>query len=235
MLVDQCSLTAEEKLLLFAVSMFSCRPIPMRMVTEVSVMVAKASQKVHISTSLHSKLFQMHLMKWYPLPVILHPSRALNTQKQSTEPEFVYMPQYITRAIWKDMMSPRDKVMALSTSYMALRTLANNMSSSDTGFLRGLCSLLLEACELNYALMGKKCYQEVKKLYLHFHVKESTRMTDESKDHDYSVPYQKGKGLNHLIEQRTVVQLQAAVRGYLVRRQTKHKPARTQGKIGSPA
>ena len=63
MLVDQCSLTAEEKLLLFAVSMFSCSPIPMRMVTEVSVMVAKASQKVHISTSLHSKLFQMHLMK----------------------------------------------------------------------------------------------------------------------------------------------------------------------------
>jgi len=142
----------------------------MSMVTEVSLMIAKASQKLHISTSLHSKLFQMHVMKRYPLPVILHPS--LNTQKQSTEPEFVYMPQYIARAIWKDMMSPRDKVMALSTSFMALRTLANNTSSSDTGFLGGLSSLLLEVYELNYEMMGKKCYQEVYKLYLHFHVGE---------------------------------------------------------------
>ena len=155
-LVDQCSLTAEEKLLLFAVSMFSCSPIPMKMVTEVSSMIAKASQKLHISTSLHSKLFQMHLMERYPLPVILHPS--LNTQKQSTEPEFVYMSQYIAQAIWKDMMSPRDKVVALSTSFMALRTLADNTSSSDMGFLRGLSSLLLEVYELNYELMGKKCY-----------------------------------------------------------------------------
>ena len=68
------------------------------------------------------------------------------------------MPQYIARAIWKDMMSPRDKVMVLSTSFMALRTLADNMSSSDTGSLRGLCSLLLEAYELNYDKMGEKCY-----------------------------------------------------------------------------
>ena len=172
MLVEQCSLTAEEKLLLFAVSMFSCSPIPMSVVTEVSSMTAKASQKLHISTSLHSKLFQMHLLKRYPLPVIMHLS--LNTQKQSTEPEFVYMPQVIARAIWKDMMSPRDKVMALSTSYMVLRTLADNTSSSDVGwgFLGGLCSLLLEVYELNYELMGKKCYQEVYKLYFRFHVGE---------------------------------------------------------------
>ena len=172
MLVDQCSLTAEEKLLLFAVSMFSCSPILMSMVTEVSSMIAKASQKLHISTSLHSKLFQMHLMKRYPLPVIMHPS--LNTQKQSTEPEFVYMPQVIARAIWKDMMSPTDRAMALSTSYMALRTLAGNTRSSHVGwgFLGGLCSLLLEVYGLNYELMGKKCYQEVYKLYLRFHVGE---------------------------------------------------------------
>ena len=168
MLVDQCSLTAEEKLLLFAVSMFSCSPIPMSMVTEVSSMIAKASQKLHISTSLHSKLFQMHLMKRYPLPVIMHPS--LNTQKQSTEQEFVYMPQVIARAIWKDMMSPTDRAIALSTSYMSLHTLADNTSSSDVGwgFLGGLCSLLLEVYELNYELMGK----EVNKLYLRFHVGE---------------------------------------------------------------
>ena len=164
-LIDQCHLSAEEKLLLFAVSMFSCSPVPMSVVTEISSMIATASQKPHISTSLHSKLFQMQLMKRYPLPVILHPS--LGVQQLSTEPEFVYIPHYITRAIWKDMMSDRDKVMALTTMYMALRTLADNLGSSDVGFLTGLTSLLMELYELNYELMGKQCYQEVYKLYLH--------------------------------------------------------------------
>ena len=63
MLIGQCSLIAEEKLLLFAISLFGCCPIPMSMVTEVSLMIINASWKPHVSTSLHSKLFQMHLMK----------------------------------------------------------------------------------------------------------------------------------------------------------------------------
>ena len=165
-LIDQCSLSAEERLLLFAVSMFSCSPVPMSVVTEISSMIANATQKQHISTNLHSKLFQMQLMKRYPLPVILHPS--LGVQQPSTEPEFVYVPQYIAQAIWKDMMSDGDKVMALTTMYMALRTLADNLGSSDIGFLGGLSSLLVELYELNYELMGKQCYQEVYKLYLQF-------------------------------------------------------------------
>ena len=174
-LIDQCSLGAEEKLLLFAVSMFSCSPVPMSVVTELSSMIAKASQKPHISTGLNSKLFQMQLMKRYPLPVILHPS--LGVQQLSTEPEFVYVPQYIARAIWKDMMSDGDKVMALSTMYMALRTLADNLGSTDIGFFAGLTSLLVELYALNYELMGKQCYQEVYKLYLQFY----TRMEQQSK------------------------------------------------------
>ena len=138
----------------------------MSVVTEISSMIAKASQKQHISTSLHSKLFQMQLLKRYPLPVILH--CTLGVQQSSTEPEFVYIPQYIARAIWKDMMSDRDKVVALTTMYMALRTLADNPGSSDIGFLTGLTSLLMEMYELNYELMGKQCYQEVYKLYFQF-------------------------------------------------------------------
>ena len=164
-LIDQCSLSAEERLLLFAVSVVSCSPVPMSVITEISSMIAKASQKPHISTSLHSKLFQMQLMKRYPLPVILHPS--LSVQQPSTEPEIVYVPQYIARGIWKDMMSDKDKVMALTTMYIALRTLADNLGSSDIGFFAGFTSLLVELYELNYELMGKQCYQEVYKLYLH--------------------------------------------------------------------
>ena len=164
-LIDQCSLSAEEKLLLFAVSMFTCSPVLMSVVTEISSMIAKASHKPHISTSLHSKLFRMQLMKRYPLPVILPPS--LGVQQSSTEPELVYVPQCIARAIWKDMMSDKDKVVALTTMYVALRTLVDNLGRSDVGFLTGLTSLLVELYALNYERMGKQCYQEVYKLYLH--------------------------------------------------------------------
>ena len=176
-LIDQCHLSAEEKLLLFAVSMFSCSPVPMSVVTEISSMIAKASQKPHISTSLHSKLFQMQLMKRYPLPVILHPS--LGVQQSSTEPEIIYIPQYITRAIWKDMMSDKDKAMGLTTMYRALHTLADNLGSPDVGFLAGLISLLVELYELNYELMSKQCYQEVYKLYLHIDIgRKSTQHSE---------------------------------------------------------
>ena len=66
------------------------------------------------------------------------------------------------------MMSDEDKVVALTTMYMALRTLVDNLGSSDIGFLAGLTSLLMEMYELNYEMMGKQCYQEVCKLYFHF-------------------------------------------------------------------
>lgn len=166
-LIGQCSLNTEEKLLLFAMSIFSCIPIPMGVVTEVSSMILQASQKPHISTNVYSKLFQMQLVKRYPLPVILHPS--LGVQQSSTEPETVYVPQHIAQAIWKDMMSPLDKVVALSTMYKALCTLSDNQGSLEMGFLKGLSSLLVEMYECNYELMGKQCYKEVYKLYIRFH------------------------------------------------------------------
>ena len=166
-LIGQCSLDTEEKLLLFAMSIFSCIPVPMGVVTEVSSMILQASQKPHISTNVYSKLFQMQLVKRYPLPVILHPS--LGVQQSSTEPETVYVPQHIAQAIWKDMMSPLDKVVALSTMYKALCTLSDNQGSLEMGFLKGLSSLLVEMYECNYELMGKQCYKEVYKLYIRFH------------------------------------------------------------------
>jgi len=166
-LIGQCSLDTEEKLLLFAMSIFSCIPVPMGVVAEVSSMILQVSQKPHISTNLYSKLFQMQLVKRYPLPVILHPS--LGVQQSSTEPETVYVPQHIAQAIWKDMISPLDKVVALSTMYKALCTLSDNQGSLEMGFLKGLSSLLVEMYECNYELMGKQCYKEVYKLYIRFH------------------------------------------------------------------
>ena len=174
-LIDQCSLNAEEKLLLFAVSMCNCTPIPMGpipmgVVTEVSSMILQASQKPHISTNLHSRLFQMQLMKRYPLPVILHPS--LGVQQPSTEPEIVYVPQHVAQAVWKDTMSPVDKVVALSTMYKVLCTLADNQGSTEMGFLKGFSSLLMDMYEFNYELIGKQCYKEVYMLYLRFHTRK---------------------------------------------------------------
>ena len=136
------------------------------------------------------------------------------------------------------MMSPRDKVVALSTSFMALRTLADNTSSSDMGFLGGLCSLLLEVYELNYELMGKKCYQEVYKLYLHFHIGEKQQSIE-------AYPIEIVNLLQTLVRgylarkhfqrtKNTVIQLQAIVRGYLARQcfqQTKHAVIQLQAVV----
>ena len=63
--------------------------------------------------------------------------------------------------------------------YIALRTLADNLGSSDIGFFTELNSLLVELYELNYELMGKWCYQKVYKLYLHFSplLRQQSKMT----------------------------------------------------------
>ena len=159
-LVHDCSLNEEEEKLLFAMSVFSSIPIPMTMVTKVSSIIMKASKKLHISTKLHSNLLMMQLVERYPPPVILH--HSLSVQQLSAMPVFVYIPPYMVQTIWKDMMSDRDKVLALKRMHMALHTLTGNLSSSGIGFLRGLNSYLNE---LEYELMGVQCYQETHKLY----------------------------------------------------------------------
>ena len=163
-LVEQYNLSPEEHLLLFCLSIFSCSPVPMHVVLQLSAVIAKASNQPHLSGSLHSALFNLHLLRCYPAPVILHPSLTV----EDSEHEFLYVPELISRALWKDGMSNVDKAVTISTVYKALRALQPS-SGSDAVVLKslhGLCALLLEVCEQNYELVGKQCYQEVYRLLL---------------------------------------------------------------------
>ena len=157
------NLSGEERLLIFSLSMFHCCPIPMSVVQEISVLIAKASHQAHLAGSLHSKFLKLKFLRVYPTPIILHP--YLSSQ-QANQTEFVYVPQYLSSGIWKHIMSPMDKAVALGTVFKILSAMSTqDINTSRSLFILGLCSLLVEMSEVNYDLMGKKCYQEVFKLY----------------------------------------------------------------------
>ena len=163
-------LSHQERLLIFSLSMFHCYPIPMSVVQEISVLIAKASHQPHLAGSLPSKVLELKFLRDYPTPVVLHPS--LSSQQVNLKPEFVYVPQYLSSGLWKQIMKPADKVAALSTVFKALSAMNTQDSKTvEEPFILGLCSLLLEMFELNYDLMGKQCYQEVYKLFLSYCMK----------------------------------------------------------------
>ena len=167
-LVSQCMLSSEEQLLLQCLSIFSCSPIPMVVVVEISTIVAKAARKPHLANSLHRTLFSYHLLKRYPLPVVLHSSlKSVKASKTHTEPEFVYVPQIIAGAVWKDMMTSIDTAMTLGTAHRAFSNLSKNTATGvGLKFLSGICTLLKEMFELKYELMSKEGYQEMLKIHL---------------------------------------------------------------------
>ena len=161
-LINICQLSPEERLLLNTLCMFSCSPIPYSLVIEVSSLIAMATQQPHKAGTLSSKLLEMCLMKKYPSPVVLHPS--LTTEEHDPEPEFVYVPQYISRSIWKNL-EECDRVIALSTMFQALLVLFKIAQPLEACFLVGLCGLLLEMHEFDFPLMGEECYKTVHQLY----------------------------------------------------------------------
>ena len=168
-LIRQCNLTPEEQLLLFCLSNFSCSPIPTAYVTEIATIITKASHQPHLASTLHNKLENAKLLKVYPKPAVYHPTLCTGSDS-SAETEFVYVPRFISAAIWKDMMTDVDKVMALGTCYKALHNIVSQPHSpiEDT-FLLGIGSLLVESYELNFKLVGKLCFQEVYSLFLSSH------------------------------------------------------------------
>ncbi len=162
LIVRGCKLTAEEQLLLFCVSVFDCAPVPIALVTQLSFLIGKASRS---PGNLLPKLLEMGLVKPYPTPVVLHSSVSTRVTEDS-EPAFVHSPQILSRALWKDLMTPLDRATTLATTYKALLGLKRASSPPEQTLLLGVCTALLEAYELNYDLMGVECYEEVYKLYI---------------------------------------------------------------------
>jgi hypothetical protein len=155
-LIDHCKLSPEERLLLFCLSSFNCCPIPSSYVTLIATIITKASHQPHLASSLHTKLQRTKMLKVYPKPLVYHP----NTSTTEPDIDLVYIPRFISAAVWKDMMSDMDKAMALTTCYKALRN-AFTHSPTDDPHLLGLGSILVENCELHFMLVGRACFKEV--------------------------------------------------------------------------
>ena len=160
-LISTCHFEPEVELLLNCLAIFGCSPVPVTLVTSLSVLITQMSGNTHLASSLLHKLMEMKFIKVYPLPVIVHPS--LKSPEDVQEYKFIYVPQYIADFLWK-ALTDHDKVFALTTSYRALSKLPK--CQQHTYSIPGLTSLLEVAFELNFDLVGKDCYQEVYKLYL---------------------------------------------------------------------
>ena len=169
-LIDACGLTMEEKLLLNCLSVFSCSPIPFSMVTELASIIAKSAQKQHLAGTLHCNLIKYKLICIYPHPVVLHSSVLHASSQQELGSDFMYVPQYLSQCIWKNLENI-DQVVAYNLAYHTLVVLHQSVTIKngfENQFYGALCSLLLESVESNFELVGKECYQAVYSLFLNY-------------------------------------------------------------------
>ncbi|MCG8621303.1 MAG: hypothetical protein MJE68_04765 [Proteobacteria bacterium] len=165
-LVDGCCLSPEERLLLNSLSVFNC-PIPHSLVVALAGMIADSIQKPSLAGTLHCKLMKFKLLLDYPHPVVLHES-ILTDSTQQDDFEFVHLPHHVSHCIWKSL-EEIDQVVVLSLVYHALNIWYQTRSLkkfSTRCLFSGLCSSLLEMCDSNFTLIGKKCYQEIYSLFL---------------------------------------------------------------------
>lgn len=165
-LIDACELSSEERLLLNCLSVFSCSPIPLSMITELASVITKSAQKSHLAGTLHCKLVKYKLIHTYPHPVVLHSSVLNNSSQQVVNSNFVHVPLHLSQCIWKSLENV-DQIAVYTLIHCALTALhQTTLSRSERQFCCALCSLLLESMESNFALVGKECYQEIYSLFL---------------------------------------------------------------------
>jgi tetratricopeptide (TPR) repeat protein len=180
-LIQHCDLTPEERLLLFCLSSFNCCPIPASYVTEIATIITKAAHQSHLASTLHNKLRDSKMLKVYPKPLIYHPNYPNSSTDEETDIDFVYIPRFISAAVWKDMMSDFDKVMALTTCYKALQISASQyqnlvgQSKQSTAenlqvlHLLGAASILVESFGQHFKLVGRLCFQQVYTIFVQLH------------------------------------------------------------------
>ena len=164
-LIKKCNLTPEEQLLLNCLSSFNCSPVSISYITEIATIITKGSHQPHLACTLHTNLEKSSLLKVYPKPTVYHSTLKHSSATNDREDNrFVYVPKFISEAVWKDMMQDVDKVMTLTICYKALRN-ASRQLRSDVDLL-GIGSLLVENYELNFKLVGKQCFQEIYDMFI---------------------------------------------------------------------
>ncbi len=159
-LLKVCVSSSGEMLLLRALAIFGCIPIPLPLVTVMSSLVAKATGHSHLSGIFHERLMEARLVLRYPQPVVLHSSLTeANTANQ--EPLFLYLPQHLASQLW--ICDEVDQLMAISIAYKALQKVIQKNSDLLFFYLG-----LLPPLEEKTALLtdGKQCYEAVYQSYL---------------------------------------------------------------------
>ena len=163
-LVKQCKLSPEETMLLKCLSILGCAPIPASLVTDISQYICRASQKPYLAASLSSKLLKLKLLWHYPAPLIYHPT--LDRQPlPSLEPEFVYVPQYVSNALCKDFFSEEDTIMTIGIVHHVMEALPPS-TNKQPNFPCGIAQLLEQFSLQNRDVIGQDCYRAVYRLHL---------------------------------------------------------------------
>ena len=162
-LITTSKLSREEEDLLNCLSIFGSNPIPMALITCLSSLICKASERPHLTTSLLQNLIKKGFIETYPLPVVIHPS--IKSSPPTDGPDIVHVPQNIADFVCKSVDDQKN-VIALTTSYTALSSLLTQPPAQPLPFLLGLVSLLKDYSKLNLDLIGEACYKKVYELYL---------------------------------------------------------------------
>ena len=175
-LIQRCVTTPGEMLLLQALSIFGCIPIPIQLVTTMSSLIAQSSGHSHLGGILHERLMEAKLILRYPQPVVLHSSYTKD-DKASEEPLFLYLPQYLASQLW--LCNDIDQVMAVTVAYKALQKVIEEKNAELLHFYLGLIPPLEEKTALlDLGAVKKHCYEAVYELYLQLsHQLSSTNHT----------------------------------------------------------
>ena len=163
-LVKQCKLSPEETMLLKCLSILGCAPIPASLVTDISQYICRASQKPYLAASLSSKLLKLKLLWHYPAPLIYHPTLD-RRPLPSREPEFVYVPQYVSNALCKDFFSEEDTIMTIGIVHHVMEALPQS-TNKQPNFPCGIAQLLEQFSLQNCDVIGQDCYRAVYRLHL---------------------------------------------------------------------
>ena len=163
-LVDSCNLTTEERLLFNSLLVFNGSPIPHSILSELALVIANSCQKPHLAGTLHCKLFKYKLVCNYPHPVVVHKSVIHDSSHDRDSFRLVHIPLYVSQCMWNNCEKV-DQVVVLNLAFHTLCK-SHPILLSDSHMINALCSLLLEACNSNYELIGKQCYQEMYILFL---------------------------------------------------------------------
>lgn len=158
-IVNFTGIFREAHYLLCCLTVFGYTPIPISVVTKLSMMIAEASEGSVSYGSLLQVLLKYNLVKIYPSPVVYY-SSIRPSHSRPFEPEFVCVPLVVADSLW-ETMGEVEQVAVLGSCYHSL----SNLTPEGSGirFVLGLISLLKEKVRQNP--IGGLCYSDVCELY----------------------------------------------------------------------